>query len=159
MHMPIHRDDDVIMIAIRYMYGISISDTDDDFMSSFRWLAMLAGVADRYEIMGLANFTLETACRIVDARLDDPDELDGFLASLHVSHEICHSAPSHASFTLSFMIKNLNKLRNRPIFRKQCSELPMKAVNVVNYVAEYPELAVNFVKFVAEMQSGTKKSK
>ena len=159
LHMPIHRDDDVIMIAIRYMYGISISDTDDDFMSSFSGFAELAGVAGRLEITGLAELALETACRIVDSCLDDPVELGDFLQSLDVDHEICHSAPSHARFTLRFMMENLNKLRNQPLFRKECSELQMKAVNVVSFVAENPELAINFVKFVAEMQGGTKKSK
>jgi hypothetical protein len=153
--MPSHPDDDVISLAIQYMYGFGITDLEQEYMCDFHLFPRLAATAERYEVIGMAEFTFETACRIVDDRLDHPAELDEFLGSVDVNEEICHPDPSHARFTLRFLMKNLAKLRTQSIFRKLCSELQMKAVGVVKFVAENPKLAVDFVKFVAEIQTGT----
>ena len=158
--MPNHRDDRVMFLAIQYMYGIGLADIEEGgYMCGFHWFAMLAATAERYEIAGLAEYSFETACRIMDDLSDDPFEVCDFFEGFSVNDEICHSDPSHTRFALRFLMENLAKLRDIPAFQEVCSGLPMIAVGVVNFVAENPKLAVDFVKFVAELQTGTEVSK
>jgi hypothetical protein len=159
LQMPAHPDDEVKSAAIQYMYGIGIADkqsfaVDPDLFDGF---PKLAGVAERYEIAGLAEFSFETACRLLDSKLDHPISLACFLS--RIQGHIHYINPTYTRFTLRFLIENLTKLRNKPAFRKLCSDLLMTAVGVVSFVAENPEMAADFVKLVAEIQSGTEKSK
>jgi hypothetical protein len=162
LQMPAHPDDEVISAAIQYMYGIGTADKQSFAVDPalFGGFPELAGVAERYEIAGLAEYSFETACRLLDSKLDHPMSLACFLSNmLNIQGHIRHSHPTHIRFTLRFLIENLTKLRNKPAFRKLCSGLLMTAVGVVSFVAENPELAADFVKLVAEIQSGVEKSK